>query len=69
MPYAGGAKEALPRASLDSPRPEEVSSGLLAFGGLGLEASDRQRYSRSRPFGRDKVYPKRIKSYILSSLT
>jgi len=40
-----------------------------SFGGLGLKASDRQRFSRGRPLGRDKVHPKLLKSYILSSLT
>jgi len=39
-----------------------------AFVGLGLGASDIQRYSRGRSFGRDKVYSKLLKSYVSSGL-
>ena len=58
----GGAKEARLRASLDSRRPEEVSSGLLTYVGLALERSDRQRFSRGRPFGSYNVGCKPVQS-------
>ena len=49
-------------ASYESPAPEEVSSGLLSFGGLALERSDRQRFARGRPFGRDEVWCRGVQS-------
>ena len=62
MSCADGAKEARSRASLDSRRPEEVSSGLLAYVGLALKRSDRQRFSRGRLFGSYKVGCKFVQS-------
>ena len=46
-----------------------VNTGLLRHTlGLAHAGSNKQRYSRGRPFGRDKVYPKLLKSYVSSSL-
>jgi len=53
MPLRVAAHKRLSReASYESPAPEEVSSGLLAFVGLGLEASNRQQFALSRLLGR-----------------
>ena len=70
MSYADGAQEGISMPSCESPRPkgtplwiprayvgdpQGLSEERSSSRGLALERSDRQRFSRGRPFGSYKV--------------